>query len=99
MVKCLENQGYENTASTSKVIIYVNKFFDCLNVKNKNEGARKRNDELRPSVSAEDARLKVCNLLLHNLTILSGFYPSTFVYGRCSPKTQFLYCLLSLLSP
>ena len=98
MVKCLKNQGYENTASTTKVIIYVNEFFDCLNVKNKNEGARERNDELHPYVSAEDARLKVCNLLLHNLTIFSGFYPSTFLYGRFSPNIQFLYCLLSLLS-
>ena len=29
----------------------------------------------------------------------SSFCPSTFVYGRFSPKIQFLYCLLSLLSP
>ena len=86
MVKCLENPEYENTASARKVIIYVNKFFDCLNVKYKNVGSRKRNDELRPYVSAEDARLKVWNLLLHNLTIFSGFYPSAFGYGCFPPK-------------
>ena len=28
----------------------------------------------------------------------SGFYPSTFVYSRFSPKIQFLYCLLSSLA-
>ena len=79
MVKCLENQGYENTASTSKVIIYVNKFFDCLNVKNKNEGARKRNDELCPYVSAEDARLKVCNLLLHTQAFIEVLLSKPFL--------------------
>ena len=68
MVKDLENQGHKNTASTRKVIVYVKKFFDCLNVKDKNEGARNRNDKLRPHVSAEDNQLKVCNLSLHNLT-------------------------------
>ena len=99
MVKCLENQGYEIAASKRKVIIYINKFFNCVNLKNKNEGVQKRNDKLRPYVSAEDDRLKVCNLLLHNLTIFSGFYPSTFVYGRFPAKIQFLYYMLSLLSP
>ena len=67
--------------------------------KKKNEGARKRNDELRPYVSAEYARLKVCNLSLHDLTIFSSFYPSTFAYCSFSSKIQFLHCLLSLLSP
>ena len=69
MVKCHENQGYENTDSTRKVIIYVNKFFHCLNVKNKNEASWKQNDQLRPDISAEDARLKVCKLWLDNLVI------------------------------
>ena len=41
MIKCLENQGYENTGSVRKMIIYVKKFFDCLKVKNRNEGAPK----------------------------------------------------------
>ena len=69
MVKCLKNQGHENTASTKKVIIYVKKFFDCLNMENKNDGAWKWNDLLSHYVSAEDARLKVCKLLLDNFNI------------------------------
>ena len=30
---------------------------------------------------------------------MTGFYPSTFVYTRFSPKTQFLQCLLSSVVP
>ena len=50
-------------------------------------------------MSAEDAWLKVCNLLLHNLTIFSGFYRSTFVYGRFFPQTFsfFTFCLFYCL--
>ena len=94
MVKCLENQGYENTASTRKVIIYVNKFFNCLNSKKKNEGARKRNDELRPYVSAEYARLKLCNLLLHSQAFIQALLPVAVFPQRFSFFTVCLvYCL------
>ena len=36
-----------------------------------------------------------CNLKV----VTSGFYPSTFVYSRFSSKIQFLYCLLSSVTP
>ena len=38
--------------------------------------------------------LKILNKL-SNMFILSGFYPSNFVYSCFPPKIRFLYCLLS----
>ena len=46
------------TIETVKFIRHVNKFFDCLNTRNLNEGIRKRNDNLTPYTTTEDERLK-----------------------------------------
>ena len=62
--KCLESQQLDHTASTRELIAYMNKFFDCLNVKSRNEGARKKNVNLFPYRSNDDIRLKVKNLFL-----------------------------------
>ena len=50
---------------------------------------------------SQSTHLLMC-LSLETLTSIirtAGFYPSTFVYSRFSPKIQFLYCLLSSVAP
>ena len=59
MVYCFEDQNNPATIATRKFIELFNKFFDCLNVRNCNEGVRKKNANLYPYRSGDDERLTV----------------------------------------
>ena len=45
---------------TEKFCRTFDKWFDCLNVRNKSEFIRKKKPDLKPYTDPEDERLKVC---------------------------------------
>ncbi len=60
--------GESETTETEVFVRNFDRFFDCLNVRSKSEGTKKRKPDLRPYTSPEDERLKVIIL----------FFTSTF---------------------
>ena len=48
------------TTETQKFVLLFDKFFDCLNVRNLDEWAKKRKPDLKPYSSPDDNRLQVC---------------------------------------
>ena len=54
----LNSFGPEETAGTAKFCIMVDKFFDCLNVRNTTEHITKRKPFLKPYYSIDDARFE-----------------------------------------
>jgi len=48
----------DNVSETVNFIRKINKFFDCLNVRNLYEGRNKRNPDLNPYTSIDDERLQ-----------------------------------------
>ena len=54
----LNSFGPEETADTAKLCIMVDKFFDCLNVRNTTEHVTKRKPFLKPYYSIDDARFE-----------------------------------------
>ena len=59
----LEEQGYPSTRSLRKFILYMDRFFDCLNVTNMKN--KKGKADLVPYRSGNDPRLEVCVGLSH----------------------------------
>ena len=53
--------GGPNAQGTATFIDNCDKFFDCLNVDNCNEGIHSKKDFQRPYTKKDDFRLKVCN--------------------------------------
>lgn len=63
--------GGSDAHATAEFIEYIDKFFDCLNVDNLNEGTRVKKDFQKPYYEKDDHRLKVnCFMRLLNLLIL-----------------------------
>lgn len=59
--KALQLTDGPDVEETAKFVLMFDKFFDCLNVTNFTNAARKRKPFLEPYTSAEDVRLKVAN--------------------------------------
>ena len=59
MAKALRISVGPKAAGTAKFCEMLDKFFDCLNVKNLEEGRQKRNVFKSPYRSTKDFRLKV----------------------------------------
>ena len=57
VANALEQYYGDRTSSTVSFIRHINKFFDCLNTRNFNEGIIKRNKNAQPYSSVEDPRL------------------------------------------
>ena len=47
-----------DTEETQRFVSMIDKFFDCLNVRNRSEWALKRKSDLKPYTSPDDYRLK-----------------------------------------
>ena len=58
VANALEMMYGDNVAETVNFIRHMDKFFDCLNVRHLYEGRNKRNENLNPYTSTDDARLK-----------------------------------------
>lgn len=50
------------SAATQTFMIFMDRFFDMLDVRNPDEVAHKRKEDMRPYKSPDDERLKVCIL-------------------------------------
>ena len=59
MANALKFYGDPKTSETEKFCRTFDKWFDCLNVRNKSEYIRKKSN-LKPYIDPEDERLKVC---------------------------------------
>ena len=55
----LEHVNRDEVSETVKLVRHMDKFFDCLNVTNFNNGYHKRKRFSRPILSINDFRLKV----------------------------------------
>ena len=49
----------EEASETSKFLGLMNRFFDCLNVRSRNESIRTRNPDLAPYTMIDDPRFEV----------------------------------------
>ncbi|KAK6181946.1 hypothetical protein SNE40_009722 [Patella caerulea] len=56
--KVIEKFGGEEAQETAKFILLIDRFFDCLNVRSKFEGQKKRKTDLMPYESIDDPRFK-----------------------------------------
>ena len=54
-----EQKGDNTMEGTREFIEMFNKFFDCLNISSAQEGQRKRNPNMMPYTSVDDARFQV----------------------------------------
>ena len=59
MANALNFYGDPKTTETEKFCRTFDKWFDCLNVRNKSEYIRKKKPNLKPYTDPEDERLKV----------------------------------------
>ena len=68
--KMLQSSDYDETA---KFCSMFDRFFDCLNTRNANEGRQKRKPDLDPYRSVEDKRFDVSILygVLHDVLLCS----------------------------
>ena len=57
VANALEMVYGDRTSATTEFIRHMDKFFDCLNVRNLNEGQQKRKDNLKPFTDPNDPRL------------------------------------------
>lgn len=55
----MNTYGTEEMKETANLILLMNRFFDCLNVRSEQEGHRTRNLDLLPYKDENDPRLKV----------------------------------------
>ena len=55
----------DKTMETRKLIRLMDKFFDCLNVRNTFHGTTTRNENLHPCTKCNDERLKVCDRYIY----------------------------------
>ena len=58
--RVLQAYGDASVQQTAKLILLVDKWFDCMNVRHIAEAGQKRKPALLPYTSAEDERFKVC---------------------------------------
>ncbi|XP_053385111.1 uncharacterized protein LOC128550306 [Mercenaria mercenaria] len=58
VANALELNYNNRVTETVKFIRHMDKFFDCLNVRNLGEGRKKRNDNILPFTSVDDPRLE-----------------------------------------
>ena len=59
MSSVLKLTSGSDARATAEFIEYIDKFFDCLNVDNLNEGTWAKNEFQRPYYKKDDPRLKV----------------------------------------
>ena len=59
VANALEFYGDESTTETQKFVRNMDKFFDCLNVRNLDEHIKKRKPNLKPYTDISDPRFKV----------------------------------------
>ena len=55
----------DETTETRKLIRLMDKFFDCLNVRNTFHGTTTRYENLHPYTKCNDEQLKVCNRYIY----------------------------------
>ena len=55
--EALRYYGIQGSAATQTLLLFMDRFFDMLNVRSKDESVRKRKDDLKPYESADDSRL------------------------------------------
>lgn len=56
--------NFPETGATKKFVEIFDRFFDCLNVRNRSEHYEKKKPDLKPYTSAKDERLLVSLLLI-----------------------------------
>lgn len=66
--KILQNQGGPECQETAKFVLMMDKFFDCMNTRAKNEGMRKKKPNLEPYFDKNDERFDFFDELLTYLT-------------------------------
>ena len=59
VAKSFDFYGDPATRETQRFILMFDSFFDCLNVRNRDEHAKRRKPNLSPYTSPDDARFKV----------------------------------------
>ena len=60
MANEIEASQGDEAKGTVKFIRMIDRAFDCMNVRSKYEGAKKRKPDLLPYTSLNDPRFKVC---------------------------------------
>jgi len=69
----LKLTGGSDARATAEFIEYIDKFFDCLNVDNLNEGTRAKKEFQKPYYNKDDPRLKVdfsYNHIISSITVV-----------------------------
>lgn len=70
------------TEETQKFISMVDRFFDCLNVRCRNEWAMRKKPDLKPYTSVDDDRFSVSHLFI-SLLLSVDLYLFIAVVERC----------------
>ncbi len=61
MCDALAYYNNPDTEQTQKFILMMDRFFDCLNVRNRSEWAFRKKSDLKPYTSVDDDRFTVSN--------------------------------------
>ena len=67
--KGFELTGGQEAAGTAKFVAMMDKFFDCMNVRNYTQGIHKRKRFQMPYTTSQDMRLKVIFLIICSSTL------------------------------
>ena len=54
--------GTDDMSETARLILLMDRMFDCLNVRSKTEGIRRRKPDLLPYTSVDDPRFHVIEI-------------------------------------
>ena len=74
--EALHYYGIQGSAATQTLLLFMDRFFDMLNVRSKDESVQKRKDDLKPYESADDSRLTWLEDGMHSLgTSMPGKVP------------------------
>ena len=69
MSNAIKLTGGVDAQATAVIIEMIDKFFDCLNVDNCNEGKQTKKEFLEPYTLKDDFRLKVAIILINRMLI------------------------------
>ena len=85
IANALEYYGNSASSETQKFVHLMDKFFDCLNVRNLTEYIKKRKPNLEPYTDASDPRFKVSfhycfhkAIIIKLITVAQGRFPELF---------------------
>lgn len=88
--KVMQEQGGEECQETANLILLMDKFFDCMNVRARDEGKRSRKAEMEPYTSVNDERFNFFNELLNFLILWKQSIQERAGFSQTEKNRMFL---------